>query len=394
MRRMLSSFVKSTLPLLLHGGMLTAQNMPQQTSSPAQVVYFVNDGGMQVYDVNPQTGNPTYEANVTVEAVDPTVVPSANDHFIYVLGTNPGSGAEQLWVYPTTPTGVPLNPPLQQVDLTSFTYNFMIDPDGTLAYAAQSTTNSEGEPVAEILSFAIDSTTGLISGTPAVQATYPPNGLCGAGYTASFSLLGFNSSGSQIYDEWNCASSAGTYSIYNTRSVNQQTGALGPDTSAFYTDVTSVETAYVNFTRNAIIDFTWIGYGSGNSELDVYPLSGGGPTINCAAAMLPACGYGLSDSVDPSGNYIFIQLSSEVADVTKIDVASAKIANTGYNVSGKVQAFGSDGTLVYTELSSTSLLHTVLIYLFNPATGATSTSPGDQISVQQTFFAVVPAVRK
>ena len=372
-----------------------AQNTPQQPSSPAQVVYIVNDGGMQVYDVNPQTGNPTFEANVTVEAVDATVVPSANDHFIYVLGTNPGSGAEQLWDYPTTPTGVPLNPPLQQVDLTSFTYNFMIDPDGTLAYAAQSTSNSQGEPVVEILSFAIDPTTGLISGTPAVEATYPPNGLCGAGYTASFSLLGFNSSGSQIYDEWNCTSGAGTYSIYNTRSVNQQTGALGPDTSAFYTDVTSVETAYVNFTKNSIVDFTWIGYAPGSSELDFYPLPGGtGATINCTAAMLPACGYGLSDSVDPSGNYIFIQLSDEVADVTRIDLAAAKIANTGYNVSGKVQAFGSDGTLVYTELPSTALLHTVLIYVFNPATGATSTSPGDQISVQQTFFAVVPAARK
>jgi hypothetical protein len=397
MSHRLSSLATSALSFILFLSIpgLTAQSAPHQSSSPVQVVYIVNNGGMQVYDVNPQTGLPTYVANVTVEAVDPTAIPSANDHFLYVLGTNPGSGAEQLWVYATTPAGVPLNPPIQQLDLTSFTYDFIIDPNGTLAYAAQSTTNSQDEIVAEILSWTIDPTTGLLSASPTVEATYPPNGPCGGNSAVSFSLLGFNSAGSQLYDEWPCSSGAGDDAIYSTRSVNQQSGELGPDVQAFYTDVTSEETAYVNFTRNAIVDFTWIGYGPGNSELDVYPLPAGStPTINCTAAMLPACGYGLSDTVDPSGNCIFIQLSSEITDITKIDLAAQKIVNTGYSVSGAVKAFSPGGTLVYTELPGSAVPYTILIYLFDPATGAVSTGSGDRITVQQPFFKVVTAVRE
>ena len=61
---------------------------------------------MYTYDVDRTTGNPTEEGSgVTLDAIsNPVLLPSANDHFIYVTGYDSGN-VEWLWVYATEKTG-------------------------------------------------------------------------------------------------------------------------------------------------------------------------------------------------------------------------------------------------------------------------------------------------
>jgi hypothetical protein len=368
---------------------------PAQTApaSPVEALYVVSDSGIQTYDVDPQTGMPTDEGLTVVEPESPIVFPSANDHFLYVVGTNPGTGKQELWVYATTATGVPQTE-IQQVTLPNYVSDFTIERSGALAYAVWSNRNSHGEEAAGIFSFTINPTTGLVTAGPTLAATYPPNGPCDAGASAGLGLIGFNPSGNQLDEGWFCDDHDSVTETYYTRQVNQQTGALGPDVQIFTWQNGSQGSVYVNITPPALFDFNIPNdFNKGISSLSVYPPTGGTtPLFTCTAAMLEACGYAVSDAVDPLGNYVFFQVGTNNTQITKVDLPASQIVNTGYFIPDLVMSFSPDGTLIYTHDVNVTNSWIIPIYLFNPATGAVT--EGGKISLPPPFFfTVVPAVR-
>lgn len=173
-------------------------------SSPSaiEVAYMQFESTLLTFDVDRQTGFPTEVGQgVTLDAAtDAVLLPSANDHFVYVTGYD-SQHQEQLWVYATDTTGVPKLPAVQTLSLADsygYTYDFIIDPNGTLAYAAESALNSQGETVAGIFKFTIDQATGMVTKSVKPVATYPPNGPCAPGGNAALNLYGFTPSGNRL----------------------------------------------------------------------------------------------------------------------------------------------------------------------------------------------------
>jgi hypothetical protein len=364
-----------------------------EPSSAIDVVYIVNNGGLETYDVDAQTGIPADEGLFVVPPENPTVVPSSNDHFIYVIGNNPGSGALQMWVFATNSVGVPQYPPIQTINFESYTSGFSIDPDGTQAYAAQFSKNSQGQMLVGIRYFTINPLTGMVVKSPKVAATYPPNGPCGTA-SAGFAIIGFNPKGNELYDDWGCSYPDSLTVTYYTRQVDQQTGALGPDVQTFSWTNGADGFDQVTFTPTALIDFNVPNnFNYGINSLDVYPLSGGTtPIFSCTAEMLRACGYGLSENVDPSGNYILFRSDLEVTEVTKLELAKKQIVDTGNSFPDLLQVFSPDDKLIYA--ANDNSLGTIPIYVFDAATGAVSYNGGEITVEPPPIYNVVPAVLK
>ena len=367
-------------------------------SSSTEVLYLLEGSAVHTYDIDRQTGSPTQEGSgVTLDATQTIImVPSADDHFLYVTGYV--GSTESLWVYATDSTGVPQLPAIQTVALGTGYSAISIDPDGTLGYATQNTLNAQFETVAAIYSFTIDPATGTVKKSAKPVATYPANGPCSQGAEfAGLVVVGFNTKGTQMYDEWGCGyHDSGGQGFYYARPVNQTTGAVGAEKQVLYWDNGSnTSTNLVNITPSTVVyfslpnDFTY-GYG----ELFAYPLSGGtNPLVSCTASMLEACGYATWETVDPSGNYVFFEISSNATQVTRLEPGQKKIADTGNYVNGHVWAFSPDDVLIYTEDEDLFNPWVYSIYVFDPATGGVSYT-GAQIVTTTYADQVLGAVRK
>ncbi len=366
----------------------------QSSAVPVEVVYVLTST-LQTYNVNPQTGYATQEGEgITLENTTggAIVVPSPNDHFLYVTGYN---GDEYLWVYATDANGVPEVPPIQTVKLDNDSA-LSINPDGTLAYIGHATQNSHGEMVDSIYVFEINSTTGMVKEPGTLVATYPPNGPCGSGaeYPGVY-LAGFNTNGSQIYDVWSCPYYDTESATYYSRPVNQQTGALGPETEILEWSNTNEGADLVNITPSAALVFNIPNdYNRGINSLSVYPLSGGNsPLFTCSAAMLEACGYAASETADRSGKYVFFQISKNRTEITKLELAEKEIVDTGNYIDGFVMGFSPDDVLVYAQDEASSNPWVFPIYVFDPATGGVSYT-GGEISLQSPVDQLIPALRQ
>jgi hypothetical protein len=363
-------------------------------SSSIDVVYILNNGGIETYDVDPKTGIPTDEGLFGVPPENPVLSPSLDDHFVYVIGNNPGSGALQLWVYATNLVGLPQYPPLQTINFESFTSYFSINPNGTLAYAVQYSKNSQGEALAGIRYFTVNPSTGLLVKSPKVLATYPPNGPCGEGAEeAGFSIVGFDPRGDKLYDAWSCEYHDSFGITYYTRQVDQKTGALGPDVETFSWSNGDDGFDYVHFSPIALMDYEIPNdYQQGINSLNVYPLNGGSPIFSCTASMLQVCGNGISATVDPSGNYIFFQTGIYATEITKLDLANQQVVPTGSSFPDAVQVFSPDDKLIYsTDQNANGIIH---IYTFDAAAGSAKYNGGEITVGPLPFYSVVPTLRK
>lgn len=368
------------------------------STSSIQIVYVLAGSTVQTYHVDPQTGFPTQQGQGVIlpTATDPALVASKNDRFLYVTGYD-SQIREHFWVFATDSTGVPQLPAIQEIKFPN-TGGFEIHPDGTLAYAVESGPNSKGEIVAAIRKFSVNPTTGMVREYEKAAAIDPPNGPCSPASQfpgPGMSLLGFNSSGTQMYTQWYCPYPDSTSSFYYSRTVNQKTGAVGPNVPLFTWSDGSLGTDLVNITRSALLYFNVPDpYNVGLSSVKVYPPTGGKkPLFACTASMLEACGYGSYDWVDRSGNYIFIPISPDTTQITKLELQKKKIVDTGYYVSGIVWAFSPDDALVYAEDGQLMNPYIFYVYVFNPATGGV-TYTGGQISSPGVVDAVVTALRQ
>ena len=382
-----------TLCLLMPPSLTIAQTAaPSQPSPQVEVVYILDHNQVITYDVDPDTGIPTRQGSLALVPFFPTIIPSIDDHYLYVTGTE--KGVWQLWAYATDASGSPQNPPIQTLTFKSGTWNFTPHPNGRFAYAAQLVRNSQGQNVTGIRFFKIDSSTGHLIESPKMLDTYPLNGPCQSGESGGFGLLGFNPGGNQLNEVWYCSGFRSSTSYYYTRKVDQQTGALGPDVQTITANtITGGPFSEVSVTPKAILDY-FIQADYFNNTLYVYPPTGGTtPIFSCTSAMLEACGDSFSEAVDPSGTYIFFYTPNGTG-IAKLDLAAKQIVETGNSIpaGSSVEAFSPDEKLIYTR--GGSIAFTYPIYVFDLATGVAST--GGSISVPGSSLSpsIVPALRK
>jgi hypothetical protein len=372
-----------------------AQTTPE-ASSPLDVLYLVTGTEIQTYNVDPQSGVPTkYGVSAIPLPAYPTVVPSLDDRFLYILGNNIETKTSILLVYQTDSNGVPQNPPIQTMNFRTSVSNFVLDSRGAFAYAVRSRQNSQQQTLAEIRSFTVNPQTGLLVESPKPRATYPPNGPCGTGLLDSglFFLVGFNSSRNQLYDEWFCAALDTETSRFYTRQVDQHTGALGPDVPLTTGGSSGTGQIFsVNITPIAILNYYNAGFNGNENSLSVYPPTGGTtPIFTCAWAMLALCGTSGAEIPDRSGNYIFFSTNQGGAEVTKLDLNESKIVDLGISIPDFVEAFSLDDKLIYGQSKSYGRQPVMPIYVFDPGSG--SITNRSEVPLPSPYSTPVPALR-
>src|ERR1035438_2526441 len=180
------------------GGYAQTAAMDPSSTPAVDVLYVQQNANILTYDVNPQTAEAMEVGQPLVlntSTGNIAVVPAPRDHFLNVLWVD-GMNREHLWVYATDASVVPQSQPVQKLEVSSV-LQFQADPNGKFDYALGHWTNWNGAYVESIRLFAVDSSTGKLTESPHVQASYGPN------YYFTAGLFGFNAAGSKLYNTWN-----------------------------------------------------------------------------------------------------------------------------------------------------------------------------------------------
>lgn len=318
------------------------------------------------------------------------VVPSPDDHFLYVLGLDDAQNGH-IWVYATDPTGAPQVPPIQIVDVRNV-FDFQIHPDNKLAYASEIQINQQdGTIVARIRLFHVHSRTGLLSkNSKAIVPYSQPNGPCGVGIfsVAWFQLHGFSYDGSKLRDDWFCGGRDSNATLYYARNIDTKSGNLGPEKQIL------LGSGADWFTKRAAIDYYSSCGCDAENSVYVYPRNGGSkPLFVCDYHMLQACDQALGIAPDPFGEYILLQNSRESFQIAKIKLATREIVLSGNSVPQLGWQFNPDGTLIYTLVPYQWNPYYIPIYVFDRKTGATKEG-GTILAPSQMTVDIVPVVRQ
>jgi hypothetical protein len=373
-----------------------ASAVAQTSTTPVQVIYLTEGTTVVTYNVDPQTLNPTQVASLTVPHavfnpdVNPWLIAAPNDHFIYYIGYE-SQNQQRLWVFATDATGAPQRPAVQEFNVTNFN-GLQVDPKAHFVYAV-----FEGAPPRGsyntpwyIRRYLIDPASGKIN-QPQVVATYSLNNGAEGTTLCGLSLLGFNSSGTSLYDEVQCSAEGANDATYNERTVNLTNGALGSDVEVYNWqngDTGGYES--VQFVADRLFDFVVpFDYAQGYDSVNIYPVvpSTSTPLLTCTADMLEACGYSVG-LAHPSGKYVFMAIASDLTQIDKVELSQKKIVDSSNYVPYWVTQFSPDGTLVYGvqyENSGSQLM----IYGFDVATS--EVTPGGSVELPSTFDAFYTA---
>jgi hypothetical protein len=217
-----------------------------------------------------------------------------------------------------------------------------------------------------------DPTTGKIS-DPQLEAKYSlPNGAEGTEVCWIF-LSGFNNAGTKFYDEESCSYHGGGSETYYERTLNPQTGALGPDTQVYGWNNSNGGAERVQFVNNLVFDFAMPNdYEQNVDSVNIYPLQPNTSTalVQCTASMLQACGNSWG-WVHPSGKYVFMDISQDSTQIDQVDLSTKQIVDTGsyipYSFYGQ---FSPDGTLVYATYNFNTTQYYIEISGFDASNGS------------------------
>lgn len=321
-------------------------------SSATEVVYVVDSSTLTTYNVDQQMFQATQVGTTTLpRSKYPGLVTSSPDgQFLYYL-TNYGSAgsAETLYVYDTNATGVPGNSPVQAMSASQLA-SLTVNPAGTFLYSvAVGPTGPNLMTQFSIVRNAISSTTGTLS-QPVTEATYDLDTDV-SGNDCGPLVLGFNPAGTEMYDEISCGAPHGSGSeTINQRSVDLQTGALGPDEEVyFYSYYAASGYAGVQFRNNLMFIFLQnFDQGPDTNSIDIYqtqPFSST-PLVNCTATMLSVCGDYSFALAHPSGQYVFIGSSDSATDIDAVNLSTQQITQVNSLPYG-VWSLSPDGKVVY-----------------------------------------------
>jgi hypothetical protein len=335
--------------------------------------------------VNPQTLNFTQVGTFTTSTSNPSydlLVPSPNDHFLYFVGRD-SNQIDHLWVYATDASGAPLSPAVQEMAASGLK-ELHFDPKANFLYAVFGIPTSDGNQTTySIQRFLVDPSTGVIS-QPVVEASQTLNSY--AGYTCYLSIQGFNANASKLYDQVYCGTHEDEFANYYGRTVDSQTGTLGPDVQihAWAYSIGDNKSEIVQFVGNHMFNFVSNGYPSVQSINIYYATPNTSkPLVQCTASMVPACGafWPNGTAIHPSGKYVFVASpSGNSSEILRVDLIGKKLVDTSQQVQYAYAQFSPDGTLVYSN-NYTGPGYYVTVNGFNMTTAKVTT--GGQIFVPQ-----------
>ena len=369
--------------------------------SPIDVLYLITQTtpetyNIETYNVDPGYGSATLYGTLSVYSPWNTVfVPGADDHHVYLFSPY-GTEGTVLQVYATDSNGAPQDPPIQTVKFKKAISPFLIDPDGKLAYATQMLYDTSRVPTFGIWAFALDPKTGIVTVPPTLSAiTSPPlDGICNPDNpfaNPSFSLVGFNLSGTQLIDAWDCEGHDDSVGYYYTQTVNQQTGALGSPVATVGTESSMDEYSSVMFTPTAILSFQNQGYEGSVNELYVYWVNAT-LDFSCTYTMLNACSYSGGITADRTGKFIFFYTYTGGTEVTRINVNKKTIEPVGTPLANFIEAFSLDDRLIYNyRILSWNGQYIIPVYVFDPGTGLV-TNNGTAITMPSEYSSLIPAL--
>jgi hypothetical protein len=339
-----------------------------------EVIYAMDSSSLTTWDIDPQSLQPTQAGTTTMpESVYPAIVTSPDGHFLYYAAfADPSQQEEKLWVYATSVSGLPQNSPVQELDFTSL-HGLSIDPAGTLAYVlyigpADTTTNTTPY---EIRRYQRNPMNGQLS-NPVTEATYNLSYAVG-GETCSLSILGFSPTGDKLYDEVSCTAPYGSLSaVYNNRTVNAATGALGADQQVYSWQNSSGGGEAVQFVRNLFFDYVIPNnYETGANLVNVYPIqsNASSPLIQCSAATQGVCGSFELGLAHPSARYVFLTDLENITDIERVNLRAKQLQETSSSIPYEVQQFSPDGRIAYGVNDVNGALE-IEIYGFNLSSAA------------------------
>jgi hypothetical protein len=381
---------------------ITFANGYDRSPSPIDVVYLVNQDTtetytIQIYNVDPGYGDATLAGTLSLHVPSrshPVIVPGADDHYVYLLYRD-GTGASVLQVYATDANGAPQEPPVQTVNFKTAISQFMIDPNGTLAYATQQVQGEQDVVKAGILALAVDPKTGMVTVPTSFidVATAPiycsPRNPFGP---PSFGLIEFNVSGSQLIDAWGCSGHGDGTNFFFTQDVNQETGSLGWPVPTVGSGYSNDEYNSVSFTPAAIFSFTNYGYDGSRNELDVY-WPNATLDFSCTYTMFDACAYSGGIATDRTGKFIFFYTNAGGTEVTRVNMEKKTIEPVGIPLANTIEAFSLDDRLIYGYRTlSWNSEYVIPVYVFDPGTGLV-TNNGMEITMPSEYASLIPALR-
>jgi hypothetical protein len=365
-----------------------AQTLNQATDSgsptlPVQVLYIIDNSTLTTYNLDPQTLDANSVGTLVVPpSTSSSVTSSPDDHFIYYTWYDGPPLTQHLWVYATDATGSPQDPPVQKVNAGKFYGSLAFGPNTKYAY--QVTTVQAGSEEFQnytIWRYVMNPATGKINYPQAVAKYRLP--AAGSEDCGVF-IVGFNASGNEMYDEIFCGYHGGASATFNERTVNVETGTLGPDVEVYGWNNSNSGAENVQFVNNLLFDLVIPNdYQQGIDSVNVFPVqpnASASPLIECTASMLEACGYqgGFLNLIHPSGRYVFMGISAGTTQIDKVEVSAHKIADTSNYIPYTVEKFSPDGTIAY-GVQNENIGFEIEIYGFSVASG--KITPGGALFV-------------
>jgi hypothetical protein len=351
-------------------------------SSPVAVFYAVTDNTtLTTYNIDPQTFEPAAVGTTTLpRSKYPSIVTSPHGQFLYYLAYV-SVDRVQLYVYDTDALGVPGNVPVQTTNAGNAgqLYNLKVNPAGTFLYSVVAGPVQLQQQTTQyaIVRNVIDPATGKLS-QPLNEATYTLE-TGSSSNDCYLTVLGFNPAGTILYDGILCSGPHGSGSgTYNQRSVDLQTGALGPDQQVYYYSIyAGSSNANLQMQNNLMFAFVANFNQGPNADLvDVYQLPNTSPTVNCTASMWAVCGDSGFALAHPSGKYVFLEDSNGLTDIGQVNSETQQIVQVN-SLPYVVEMFSPDGTIAYGPTSAgPGQIH---IAGFNSVTG--QVTPGGSISL-------------
>ncbi len=336
---------------------------------PVEVFYVVDGSTLTTYNIDSQTFEPSAVGTTTMPLSKyPRLVTSPNGQFLYYLTDFDFSNTDQmLYVYDTDAMGVPANTPVQAMNAGQLA-GLVANPGGTFLYSVA--VGSVGQQLTRqyaIVRNTIDPTTGKLT-QPVTEATYQLDSDA-SGNDCSLSALGFNPAGTIMYDGIFCGGPhASGSSTYNQRTVDLQTGALGPDQQVYgFSYYAGSGYANVQFENNFMFAFvSYDNQGPNADVVDVFQLPNvTTPVVNCTASMLAVCGDFGYPLAHPSGEDVFLQVSNNLTEIGQVNLETQQSVEVNSLPYG-VYMFSPDGKIAYGQASGP---HEIYISGFNPANG-------------------------
>jgi len=352
------------------------QSNGSATSSAAQAVYTIDGSTLTTYNVDPQTLQAAEVGTITLsESTYPYLITSPDGRFLYYEAVQDYSGAgRNLYVYDTNASGLPGTTPVQKMN-AKWLYGMAAHPNVQFLYTVAQGSSSTGLVPYAIVRYLIDQNNGKLSQNT-TEATYHLES--GTSF-CSPAILGFDTAGTTMYDAVFCSYPHGTSAVtYYVRSVDLQTGALGPDRQLYtwnYYGGSGGEN--VQFRNNLMFDFGVTQFGG--DWVNVYRVQQklSTPLVNCTSSMWTVCGNFGWALAHPSGQYVFVFDSTNITDIGQVNLSTQQITQTS-SIPYEVQQFSPDGTIAYGVNDVNGALD-IEIYGFSVALG--QVTQGGTISV-------------